>query len=183
MKHFILLLLTTFTLSCCNNDDDNKPIAEIDKLPPLTNTGANKAGCLVNGVAFLPKGYSQNGTNLQVYYDGETFTFSITENVNNTIKSVLLSSYNTELHNNIGTIFQLKNYEFVNGSKFGTFSINSTPPPSPSFYSTTSQIIGELKITNHNFNQATISGTFWFDAVNSNGEKVEVREGRFDMQY
>ncbi len=26
-------------------------------------------------------------------------------------------------------------------------------------------------------------GTFWFDAVNAAGEKVEVREGRFDMKF
>ena len=28
-----------------------------------------------------------------------------------------------------------------------------------------------------------VSGTFWFDAVNDKGEKVEVREGRFDMIF
>jgi flagellar basal body rod protein FlgG len=44
-------------------------------------------------------------------------------------------------------------------------------------------IIGELKITNHNLNKAILSGTFWFDAINSKGEKIQVREGRFDMEY
>ena len=28
-----------------------------------------------------------------------------------------------------------------------------------------------------------ISGTFWFDAVNEQGKKVEIREGRFDMVF
>ena len=44
-------------------------------------------------------------------------------------------------------------------------------------------IYGELKITHHDFSNAILSGTFWFDAVNSNGEIVEVREGRFDRHY
>ena len=55
--------------------------------------------------------------------------------------------------------------------------------PDPNHYSTTSAITGELKITYHNYNQAILSGTFWFDAINSNGEIVHVREGRFDMHY
>ena len=29
----------------------------------------------------------------------------------------------------------------------------------------------------------TLSGRFWFDATNSAGEKVEIREGRFDILY
>jgi hypothetical protein len=28
-----------------------------------------------------------------------------------------------------------------------------------------------------------VAGTFWFDAVNDRGEKVEVRQGRFDMLF
>ena len=28
-----------------------------------------------------------------------------------------------------------------------------------------------------------VSTTFWFDAVNAQGEIVEIREGRFDMKY
>ena len=50
-------------------------------------------------------------------------------------------------------------------------------------YETSSVVRGEFKITYHNFNQAIISGTFWYDAINSNGEVVKVREGRFDMRY
>ncbi len=41
---------------------------------------------------------------------------------------------------------------------------------------------GELKITKLNTQQRIISGTFWFDAILS-GEKIEIREGRFDMRY
>jgi hypothetical protein len=28
-----------------------------------------------------------------------------------------------------------------------------------------------------------ISGTFWFDAINTAGETVEIRQGRFDWNY
>ena len=42
---------------------------------------------------------------------------------------------------------------------------------------------GELNITKLDESKKIISGTFWFDAVNKTGEKVEVREGRFDLKY
>lgn len=180
MKNLFLLLLTSFALVCCNNDDD-KPKTELEKLPPATQTGANKAGCLVNGKAFLPKGQFPGGGALVCNYnDGLNFSLGINENINGKIQSVIITSSNTELHNNIGTIFPLNVMQ--NNSKYGEYYIYNTDF-SQVHYTTNNTVTGELKITNHNYDQAIISGTFWFDAVNSNGEIVEVREGRFDMHY
>ena len=50
-------------------------------------------------------------------------------------------------------------------------------------YSTTPQVVGEMTITKLDFENNIVSGTFWFDAINDEGEIVEVREGRFDMQF
>ncbi|WP_241480034.1 DUF6252 family protein, partial [Kordia jejudonensis] len=50
------------------------------------------------------------------------------------------------------------------------------------FY-TTSSVSGELTITYIDLSNSIISGTFWFDAVNADGEIVEIRDGRFDYQY
>jgi len=55
MKHTFLVLLTTLSLSCCNNDDNTSQ----DQLPPITTTGANTAGCIINGKVLIPK----NGIN------------------------------------------------------------------------------------------------------------------------
>ena len=43
--------------------------------------------------------------------------------------------------------------------------------------------MGKLIITKLDEINQIVSGTFWFDAVNDKGEKVEVREGRFDVHY
>ncbi|MFN3908227.1 MAG: hypothetical protein ACK4JX_04270 [Flavobacterium sp.] len=59
MKHLFLLLLT-LSLSCCSKDDD-QPKNPVDQLPPATQVGANKVGCLVNGEVFLPKGSNPFG--------------------------------------------------------------------------------------------------------------------------
>lgn len=60
MKKFLLLFTVLTVIVACNKDDQapqpEPQIAEIDKLPPATQTGANKVGCLVNGKAFLPSG-------------------------------------------------------------------------------------------------------------------------------
>lgn len=50
-------------------------------------------------------------------------------------------------------------------------------------YLTSSSVTGELKITKLDEINRIVSGAFRFDAVNKNGEKVQVREGRFDMNY
>ena len=180
-KNLILLLCIIFVLSCCSKKDDDQPKTELEKLPAATQTGANTAGCLVDGVAFLPKGFFPTGNLTCNYIDGKDFSLRISEDLNGNIRTVFLSSFNQNLHDNVGVIFPLKQYGA--NSKAGEYIINATASPDPNYYSTNSIINGELKITNHNFNQAILSGTFWFDAVNSNGVIVKVREGRFDMHY
>jgi hypothetical protein len=172
----LLLLLVTLALSCCSKDD-NKPANPIDQLPSATQTGANTAGCLVDGKAFLPKGYIPSGNLVCNYIDGKDFSLGILQKNDNQTLSLNVISYNKSLV--VGETYQLK--EYGANSIFGEYVIfqrsgNLT-------YQTNSIVKGELKITNHNFNKAVLSGTFWFDAVNKNGEKVQVREGRFDMHY
>ena len=75
-----------------------------------------------------------------------------------------------------------------NSCGFPSASLTATKNPTDSFpsndyYSTTLEVTGELIITHHDYNNAIISGTFWFDAINNIEEKIEVREGRFDMEY
>jgi len=50
-------------------------------------------------------------------------------------------------------------------------------------YVTKDNFKGELVITFFDSEKNIISGTFWFDAVNSEGEVIEVRDGRFDMKH
>jgi hypothetical protein len=187
MKKILLLLLTTFTLGCCNKDDEPKPITELEKLPPATQTGANTAGCLVNGVAFLPKGYLVTGNLVCNYIDGKDFILGISERImqgsSDNIRSIFVVSENQNLHNNVGVTFQLGQDNNNGNSKFGSYIINAVAYPDHNYYSTNTIVTGELKITYHNYNNAIISGTFWFDAINSNGEIVKVREGRFDKHY
>jgi hypothetical protein len=181
MKNLITLFLFTTILSCCSSDSD-RPKTELEKLPPATQTGANTAGCLVNGIAFLPKG---NFPTLTCNYnDGANFSLFIKERImqgsNENVRTILISSFNQNLHDNVGVTFPLTVYG--SDSKSGEYVTYNTDL-GEMHYETNSEVTGELKITYHNYNQAIISGTFWFDAINSTGQKVEVRNGRFDMHY
>ena len=50
-------------------------------------------------------------------------------------------------------------------------------------YFTSQNLYGELKFTVLDKDKNIASGTFSFDAEDSQGEKVEVREGRFDVMF
>jgi hypothetical protein len=114
----LLLLLVTLTLSCCTKDD-NKPKNPIDQLPPATQTGANTAGCLVNGKAFLPRGYSPIGNLFCNYTDGKDFNIGILQRNNNQTLSIDVISYNQTLV--VGEIYKLK--EYGANSKFGSYTV------------------------------------------------------------
>ncbi len=179
MKKLLLLTVFTLVLTCCNNDDDNTATNPIDQLPPATQVGANTAGALVNGEAFLPN----NGSVIPLvlnYLDGEDFTLKISNETNNDLFTILISRYNTPLEE--GETYLL-NTEFIDNPSSAQYFINTIPPPSPFYYSTNATVTGELTITNHDATNAILSGTFWFDAINSEGDIIEVREGRFDMEY
>lgn len=185
MKNLLFLLVTVLTLSCC--DKDEKPTNPIDQLPPATQTGANTAGCLVDGKAFLPKGSSLGGPTLSCFYQqnqsGYHLGLGIADKRNGNIKAVNISLNPNQLTEN--TTYHL--VAIVNGSanynsNFGEYTIYSNTTNDNKF-TTTNTYIGELKITKLNVKQRIISGTFWYDAVNTDGAKVEIREGRFDMRY
>jgi hypothetical protein len=178
MKHFFLLLLTTLTLSC--SKDDDTPTNPVDQLPPATQTGTNRVGCLVNGEIFLPKGSNPLGPPLVTcfyQYVNNTWYFSLgySNNQQTNLRGINIASRGIELQ-------QGQTYNLVlqsDSSCFATYYNFSET----SDYVTNNTITGQLKITKLDQVNNIISGTFWFDAVNSNGVKVEIREGRFDMQY
>ena len=71
MKKTIFLLGILLLLIGCSKKDD-PTLTPLEQLPPATKTGENTAGCLVNGEAFLPKGFSPSG-NLICYYINQKY--------------------------------------------------------------------------------------------------------------
>ena len=177
MKNFFLIILTTFSLSCCNKDDNTTQ----DQLPPITTTGTNTVGCLVNGVVLLPKGGRSFGppivTCYYQYLNGSyEFGLGYSNNQQTELRGVTLLSNKLEFVQ--GNTYVLKN-EDSNNSTFAFFNGGYN-----NGYKTTETIIGEIKIIKLDETNLIISGTFWFNAIKvSTGEIIHITEGRFDMQY
>lgn len=177
MKNISLLFLLAFTLIACNNDDDSG-----DKLPPETQTGANTVGCLVNGEVFLPhaEGINPEVNCFYQYVDGEFFfTMNFADLRGSSNERVVIQTGRLNLQTGQTYILNknmLDDGDFNGGG--GVYSLSTT-----NRYYTNTIKKGELKITRVDLQNSIISGNFWFDAVNENGEVVEIREGRFDWNY
>jgi len=176
MKNTFLLLTVILTLSCCKNDDDNNSVSN---LPPATQVGANTVGCLVNGQVFLPH---QEGLNTPVncYYQfvgGEYyFTMAFSDYRNGGIETVNVFTAAIELQENqTYTLDQGFTPVFWGGAEYYLSLSNK--------HNTNTIQTGELTITRLDLSNSIISGTFWFDAKNTNGDVVQIREGRFDWNF
>lgn len=187
MTGLVLVIVTLFSGMHCEKDfPPGTP--EIDKLPPTTQTGADTFGCLVDGVALTPKGSPFGGPILQCQYQyvqpnnkpaGLYFVLSASDSKSyaDGIHGIQISGDNVSLEE----MTYLLTEQNTDQKFAGTFYIIKEGPNNE--YDTNSIQTGELTITRFDdFNQI-VSGTFWFDAINPDGKKVEVREGRFDMHF
>jgi hypothetical protein len=69
----------------------------------------------------------------------------------------------------------------VQGEGYGLYSISELQGLTN--YITNTSDSGEVIIKKLDSINRIVSGTFWFDAINPSGEKVQIRSGRFDMKY
>ncbi|MGC8751866.1 hypothetical protein [Hydrotalea sp.] len=82
----------------------------------------------------------------------------------------------------------------IEGNKL-SLKLRGKGNPSGDYFKSISAYQNELYNTNNNLNTGElwikkldtinqiVSGIFWFDAVNANGQEVQIREGRFDVRY
>jgi hypothetical protein len=76
------------------------------------------------------------------------------------------------------------NTPYVQYGKHAVVNISNDFSSPLLMYSTDSTTKGEITITHFDQRKQIVSGTFWFDAVETtNGDTVHVTDGRFDMQY
>ncbi|CAN5282363.1 hypothetical protein BH23BAC2_BH23BAC2_26830 [soil metagenome] len=174
----LLLLILFFSFNSCSKQDDcDNPV---DCLPPATQTGANTAGCLVNGEVFLPGGKSLGSGSVlkaQYVFHNGSYIFGVSiRNRNGQNRMIQIESRNNKLEEG-GKYFLKQNTDTTSSGLYllGGGLVDA--------FITTNQISGEFKITHLDETSRIISGTFWFDAVNNEGEIVQVREGRFDVRY
>ena len=160
----------------------NNPGNPINDLPPETQTGANTFGCLLDGQAFLPKGDPFAGPILKAAYqfvDGK-YHLLINGSHSTSYETTMVGVFADSVEITEG-IYELTNKN-VPAELYGQFVILKVGSLNK-IYLTNSINRGQLIIKKFDTVNQIVSGTFWFDAKNSNNEIVQIREGRFDLPF
>jgi hypothetical protein len=177
----LLLLFCTIVLCSSQCKKTKTPLTELEKLPPITQTGANTFGCLVDGVAWLPNGSKpQNGgSNIQVYVDptfqGGRFSI-IGHQYNNFQSKVSFGSANCTT----GGYFDLSLP--LNGIDYNRF-LNNVNTCEFSSFNSGSYRRGFFNISRYDLANGIFSGTFDFTIKSQAcGDTIRITSGRFDVK-
>jgi len=175
-----LLLFFAFTLCTCLKVKEPEPLT----LPPITMEGKNTMGCIINGELFtvsgkqLRGGWDHRGTHAN-FVSNSYITLSAKQE-----KTFQAKVYIRVKINEDQSIYELNNKElsvgmvrmWVDDHIFADIQ-----------FSTNNEHKGHLEVLKLERNLETgegfVSGLFEFDAIDSRGDVIEVREGRFDMSF
>jgi hypothetical protein len=176
MKYSVLTLLMVILLGTSCKKHAEQPQNPLAALPAPTRTGARTFGCLINGQALVARNRNLlEGPLISAYYNGQYLTLSGgNKNSDGSITSILIAtdSLSITAGQSIGLATLLKGG--TAGASYDIFSKINTVE-----YKTSAALTGLLTITR--FDSGIVSGTFYFNALNSSGDTVKVTNGRFDL--
>jgi len=169
----LILSLSLILIVLCS-PQCKKNVDELFKLPPITQTGSNTFGCLVNGKAWVPKGNDGPNPNLRVIVDPSDSLIDIRAySIENGKKTDIFFGSNITKSTGIFP-FQVKGKVSL-----GIFRINSCYIASgDSVYRR-----GNLQITKYDLQNGILSGQF--DCViyaPGCTDTVRITNGRFDKK-
>ncbi|QTE24296.1 hypothetical protein [Polaribacter cellanae] len=181
MKQFFLkttLFLFALTLSNCEKNDPQ------DQLPPITQTGENTFGCIINGEVLIP----QNGKGSLSVTPKRGITAKYLSNNNFIIDAGNFKDSNGNriyiyIYNLTST--GVYNFELSNGESTSTFE--PLYPHCWSIISQNSKYISDINtgtITITRFDNNIISGVFsklTLVNIDSPNDIIEITNGRFDI--
>ena len=169
-KLFLLILFSLSVLACKERD------ADPNVLPAATQTGANTAGCLVDGKVWVATTYYlyPPGTYCENIGNKTKITLDLRQNKNSGSNSFDINMFIENLELN-------KTYTLSENSDIGYNAIYTDN--NLVSYHTNIIYNGKLKITRLDIQNQIISGTFEFKAVDNNGNVVNITDGRFDKKF
>ena len=195
MKKTILILATIFLVASCSKNDDTPP-APLDQLPAITTTGANTAGCLINGKVLIPK----NGS--QAIGGSPNYGLKINAGINFHPPTIGGDYFQVEIANKLdtngsGIILWIKNLS----AGAGDYQIDQSNGELYSYGPDNNQIIvgirengtnktyyssansGKIILTKFDYYGGIRSGTFNCNLYNKDNiaEKITITDGRFDI--
>ncbi|QSE97856.1 DUF6252 family protein [Fulvivirga lutea] len=163
-------LVTSFTSCDLFSSEDDEPKSPIDQLPPLTTTGENTFGYLLNGETIV----IASSLNASAIYQGggvQISSFFENEQVDHNIVMILLDPIKIN-----------QSYDLTNLPEHKVQFIDSRSDKK-CLYDYSDTFMGSIKLSNIDRTNFIISGQFEFSTVTQGCETVEVTDGRFDLQY
>jgi hypothetical protein len=179
----LLLLLCVIVLcsSQCKKTNIEIPKTELEKLPPITQTGANTFGCLVNGKAWVAQRNDCSvfcDASFKILYDG-------INGGNLSIKALLIDQ-SSGINQGISLGFDSTNFKTK-------FIYNQSTSQSIGFTFINNYVYtrswdslvtctGLINLTKYDLQNGIVSGTFEFSLAKPNSETILVTDGRFDKK-
>ncbi len=175
----IFFYLLIIVVTACNTED---PIQEPkpDELPPITMTGENTFGFLLDGEVWIPKDDLSTNPNKNIFH---TISYDAPSG------GLLLLVENIDTTN----LWEHKMYIIAQFFEVGDYTI---PPPPHSGRVFIDNDLGTCREYLSNWDSETaitilkldkteriISGTFDYTAHNDCGDTIRITEGRFDYEY
>jgi hypothetical protein len=191
MKNLMTLLLLALLTSCSEESNSNPE----SQLPPITQTGANTFGCLIDGKLVKPRDGSGSigGSNVGAsFYGGypnatDYYELDIRDLKSNKTSKILIHMQNVHLLGAGNYIINESNgMSSIDGYNHNyihcrVFDQNTN---SYQFYRSFENS-GVLIITKYDFYNRVISGTFSCQVKNSANatDIIEITNGRFDIKW
>ena len=179
MKKYLLIATALAFTMCCKKTDSLD--AELAKLPPITQTGANTFGCLVNGKAVTPNSSCLGcPPPLEGGYDpSPNGQFSLTCYYSNGTKAIIIG---------LDSIFSYSNYNIINLSNRNVrvSHFNRSVVDSCQFIGSLDSfksISGNINLTRVDVPNGVFSGTFEFTIDTKDCGYYKITNGRFDYKF
>ena len=197
MKNIFFLLLIIVTAITCDRNTSNNDQSSQDQLPAATQTGANTAGCYINGKLLVPKNGSQSiggspayglisgaGNNFHPPTIGDDYKYFRIAN--------LKDNDGNELYIHINNMSQGLGEYIIGQSNGEYFPINNNVPHIIAHIRDSDNLIhtyyssdnsGKITITRFDYYAGIYSGTFFVTLYNKENptKKAQITEGRFDV--
>ena len=183
LKIFIgsFLAFLLFTFSQCKKKNEEP------QLPPETTTGAMTFGCKVNGKVFLPKdGRGRPGLYVQYVNlgagpgGGWYLNIPATNWIPNPPEGINIETDSLLVEEGLSYEFK---YDELNNSKIKGTAFSGYGNGVNGYIKTNADT-GSLRIIKFDKINRILSGTFSYSATDlSNGNKINITEGRFDIRY
>lgn len=193
MKTAILFLL--LALSSCSKDNDSEPQ---DQLPPISTTGTNTAGCIINGKVLIPKNGVNStsgfttfglttgaGINFNEPIVGDDYWYVKIVNLRNKDRGYWIYLHLNNTENGVGSyaVNQSNSDFFADGPNNSQIIVRETFNGISGKTFLSSYNSGTIKITRFDYSNGIYSGIFNCTLYNKDdpSEIIQITDGRFDI--